>query len=166
MADLPRQGTAADREPARVSTLELFFDLAFVFTITQPTELPGHEALGRGAFALVGDGHAHLVILAGVVAVAAGLVDIVAHPGQSSKQALRCSWAGGTALFLLSEAWLQRTLGLATALPRALAGVALLATQPLGVALSGAAMLTALVVLSGLGLLTEGAARPAAPSPR
>jgi low temperature requirement protein LtrA len=40
-------GPSADG-PDRVSTLELFFDLVFVFTITQLTSTLVHEPLGRG----------------------------------------------------------------------------------------------------------------------
>ena len=35
----PPAGSGQDRAPRRVSTLELFFDLVFVFTITQLTSL-------------------------------------------------------------------------------------------------------------------------------
>ena len=35
--DQPRDGVEADRDEVRVSSIELFFDLVFVFTITQLT---------------------------------------------------------------------------------------------------------------------------------
>jgi len=41
-------GTAGSREEARVSTLELFFDLVFVFTITQLTSVLAHDPDGVG----------------------------------------------------------------------------------------------------------------------
>ncbi|MEA2292825.1 MAG: hypothetical protein QOE86_464 [Solirubrobacteraceae bacterium] len=45
--------------PGRVSTLELFFDLVFVFTITQLTSTLVHEPLGRGL--------AQVVLMLGVI---------------------------------------------------------------------------------------------------
>ena len=44
------QAQPADQAPLRVSTLELFFDLVFVFTITQLTSLIAHDGVtGTGA---------------------------------------------------------------------------------------------------------------------
>jgi hypothetical protein len=69
--------------PQRVSTLELFFDLVFVFTITQLTSsLPGRDAAGRGPdaaglrcavvdFLVLGIGTARYRALAAMLALAA-----------------------------------------------------------------------------------------------
>src|SRR4051794_30077262 len=43
-----RPGPGEPREEARVSTLELFFDLVFVFTITQLTSVLAHHPNGAG----------------------------------------------------------------------------------------------------------------------
>src|SRR6058998_1523430 len=52
---IPRaaSGPAAAREVERVTTLELFFDLVFVFTITQLTAVLYHEPSARSLFQVV-----------------------------------------------------------------------------------------------------------------
>jgi len=66
MIDAPRT------EEARVTTIELFFDLVFVFTLTQLTGAPGRRAVPDGGAA----GRAHLH--GGVLAAAAAALAIVA----------------------------------------------------------------------------------------
>src|SRR3954466_3992362 len=44
---------AAEEDDVNVSTLELFFDLVFVFTITQLTAVLAHEMSVKGAFQVV-----------------------------------------------------------------------------------------------------------------
>jgi low temperature requirement protein LtrA len=45
--DQPRDGVDADRDEVRVSSIELFFDLVFVFTITQLTAVLAHHPNGE-----------------------------------------------------------------------------------------------------------------------
>ena len=45
--DQPRDGVEADRDEVRVSSIELFFDLVFVFTITQLTTVLAHHPNGE-----------------------------------------------------------------------------------------------------------------------
>lgn len=45
--DKPRDGVEADRDEVRVSSIELFFDLVFVFTITQLTTVLAHHPNGE-----------------------------------------------------------------------------------------------------------------------
>jgi low temperature requirement protein LtrA len=45
--DRPRDGVEADRDEVRVSSIELFFDLVFVFTITQLTTVLAHHPNGE-----------------------------------------------------------------------------------------------------------------------
>jgi low temperature requirement protein LtrA len=45
--DQPRDGADADRDEVRVSSIELFFDLVFVFTITQLTAVLAHHPNGE-----------------------------------------------------------------------------------------------------------------------
>src|SRR3954462_15375995 len=48
-----RPGPGEPREEARVSTLELFFDLVYVFTITQLTTVLAHHPSGSGVLRVV-----------------------------------------------------------------------------------------------------------------
>ena len=47
--DQPRDGVEADRDEVRVSSIELFFDLVFVFTITQLTTVLAHHPNGEAS---------------------------------------------------------------------------------------------------------------------
>ena len=44
----PEQAVATDELPLRVSTLEIFFDLVFAFTLTQLTDGTAHRRARRG----------------------------------------------------------------------------------------------------------------------
>ncbi len=128
------------------------------------TALEAMPAGRRGRAALLGYGHCHLALLGGVIAVAAGLTEVVAHPGEALEATPALELAGGAALFLLGDAALRRTLGIGDGRWRALAGVALLVTVPLGLSLSGAAMLVGLVALYALALGVEAQQVPASAS--
>ena len=52
LRSLPSVATAP-QDAVRVTTLELFFDLVFVFTITQLTAVLAHDATLRGALQVV-----------------------------------------------------------------------------------------------------------------
>ena len=49
----PVPSTQRSDDVVRVTTLELFFDLVFVFTVTQLTEVLFEEPNGRGLFQVV-----------------------------------------------------------------------------------------------------------------
>jgi low temperature requirement protein LtrA len=116
----------------------------------------------RPRIALEGFGYCHLALLLGVIAVSAGLKAVVAHPGDELETASALHLAGGAALFLLADGAFQRTLSIGDGRWRTLAGLALLITLPLGLAVSATAMLVALVALYAAALAVETrAVRPA-----
>jgi low temperature requirement protein LtrA len=98
---------AARDYPARVSTLELFFDLVFVFTITQLTTVLVHEPNGRG----VGQAFLILGVVWWMYGGYAWLTNAVAPQGATRRLLL----LGGMAAFLV----------LALAIPHAFAGTGL-----------------------------------------
>jgi low temperature requirement protein LtrA len=110
-------------------------------------------AARRGRAALIGYGHFHLALLGGVIAVAAGIAEVVAHPGHPLEAKPAIYLAAGLALFLWGNAALRRTLRLPGARRRALTGLAVLLLLPLGLELSGFVMLAAVVVLFAIALV-------------
>ncbi len=86
----PPQWPEADL-PLRVSTLELFFDLVFVFTITQLTGLLASDVTFAAA-----DG-CYIPMLLGVVAIAAALKTAVGDPGSTLAAGPGVALAGGVA---------------------------------------------------------------------
>jgi low temperature requirement protein LtrA len=117
--------------------------------------LEAGDRVWRGRAALVGYGPCHLALLGGVIAVAAGLTEVVAEPGHVLRATAAIELAGGVALFLLGDAALRRTLRIGDGIWRALAGVVVLATIPLGLAASGWLMLAALVAVFAVALAIE-----------
>jgi low temperature requirement protein LtrA len=101
----------------------------------------------------------HLPILLGIVATAAGLKNAVGHPFDHLHSPQALSLAGGVALFMLGDALFRRTLAIGTGAVRATAAVAALATIPLGLEVSAAAQIAALVVLLAGALTAERSAR-------
>jgi low temperature requirement protein LtrA len=89
---------------------------------------------------------AHLVMLLGIVCIAAGLERAIGHAFDELSFARAVELAGGTALYLAGHAWFRSVLGLSFKPWRALALVLALATIPLGTATSALAQLAALVV--------------------
>lgn len=113
-------------------------------------------ALAR--LALVGYDLTHMVMIAGVIGVAAGtrlgLADLL---GQSEPAG---AWliAGGAATFLAATAVFRGILGFAAPLPRAVGAAVLLATAPIGIYLGAAQQLGVVAVVVGV---TIAAGRPA-----
>ncbi len=133
-----------------MTTLELFFDLVFVFTITQLT-----SALSR---------HLHLLLLLGIVAIAAGEKHALAEPGHALTFADALALGAGTALYLAGDVGFRRALGLGSSAVRGARAAAALATIPLGTVLSAWVQLAALVALFAGALVVE-ARGPYAPRP-
>ncbi|WP_033212562.1 MULTISPECIES: low temperature requirement protein A [Streptomyces] len=105
----------------------------------------------------------HYALLLGVLLVAVGAKSAVAHPVDRIGLGEAAALAAGTALFLVANTVMRRTLGLVPLLPRAVAALLALATIPLGAHASAFAQLGALVGLLALTFLFEeragGAAR-------
>src|SRR3954464_14699107 len=88
-----RPGPCEPREEARVSTLELFFDLVFVFTITQLTTVLAHHPNGVGVLRVA----LMLVVIWWMYGGYAWLTNVVA-PDRLAYQLLLL---GGMAAFLV-----------------------------------------------------------------
>ncbi|MEU7884524.1 low temperature requirement protein A [Microbispora bryophytorum] len=88
--------------------------------------------------------YAHIPILLGVVATAAGIKKAVGHDHLGLGPAV--ALAGGTAMFLLGDLWFRRVLGVGRTAVRVAAALLAAATVPIGL-WSSAAHLGALVVL-------------------
>jgi low temperature requirement protein LtrA len=113
------------------------------FTAASPEQRPG--------LALSAYFYAHIPMLLGVVAMAAGVKLTLGHPGRPETVGQALALSGGVALFLAGDAWFRRALRIGTPWPRlvtagiALAAVALGATVTIGAQL--AVLLAALVTM-------------------
>jgi low temperature requirement protein LtrA len=115
----------------------------------------------RPLLALNGFGIWHMPILLGIIAVAAGIKKATGHPGDHLHTAQAFQLGGGAALFMLGDLLFRRTLRIGGARWRSVAVVGALVTVPLGLAVSAAAQLAALVVLTAGALCAEARAVPA-----
>ena len=121
----------------------------------------------RGWVAIQAFGYWHLVMLLGIIAMAAGLKDAIGHAFDPLDLAHALMLSGGAALFLAGDLLFRRTLQLGPAALRATAAALALATVPVGLALSALAQLTTLVLVLAAALTLERrAARPSDRQPR
>jgi len=121
----------------------------------------------RGWVAIQAFGYWHLLMLGGIITLAAGLKDVVGHALAPLDLAHALLLSGGAALFLAGDVLFRRTLEIGPGHRRAVAAVLALATVPLGLTISALAQLTALVLfLSGSLLLEARAARSPERQPR
>jgi low temperature requirement protein LtrA len=101
----------------------------------------------RPRLALQAFGYAFYLLLLGVIAIAAALKVLPAHPFDALPDAKAVALGGGAALFLAGEAWFRATLRLGAAAERAVAALLALVTIPLGMEAGAAAQTAALIVL-------------------
>jgi low temperature requirement protein LtrA len=109
---------------------------------------------GRMRAAIFGFFYCHLLMLLGIIAIAAALESAIAHPFDALDFALALSLGGGAALFLAGEVLFSRVLGIARARGRAAAAALALATIPLGT-VSALLQLGVLTVALALCLVAE-----------
>jgi low temperature requirement protein LtrA len=109
----------------------------------------------RGWVAIQSFGYCHLLMLLGIIALAAGLKDAIGHAFDPLDLPHALLLAGGPALFLVGDAFFRRTLRLGPARLRVLAAALCLATIPLGLAVSALVQLAALVLVLAASLLAE-----------
>jgi low temperature requirement protein LtrA len=112
----------------------------------------------RGRWALYGFGYCHLPLLLGVVSIAAGLEEAIAHPFDRLHAEPAWYLAGGAAVYLLGSAALRAVLRTGAPTRRAVVAVLLLATVPIGTA--GAALAQLAAVVAGFSLSFLRTARP------
>jgi low temperature requirement protein LtrA len=99
---------------------------------------------------------AHLLMLLGIVCIAAALERAIGHAFDSLSFALALALGGGTALYLAGHALFRRVLGLSYKPWRAVALALALATIALGPATSALAQLAVLVAALGACIVAEG----------
>ncbi len=109
--------------------------------------------------ALEGFGIAHYGLLLGIVIVSVGIKKAIGHAYDPLTAAQALALGGGVALFLASDVWFRRILGLGRAAHRTIAALLALATIPLATEIAAVAQLAALVVILAVALAGEGAAR-------
>lgn len=126
------------------------------------------ETVRRTRLILGGYFYAHIPLLLGVVAMAAGIKKAIGHPADPLKLGPAVALSAGVALFLLGNLLFRRVLGLPGAPMRLAAAVLVLAAIPIGrwSALAQLAVL-AVVLIAALALERPRAAEPgpARPSP-
>jgi low temperature requirement protein LtrA len=99
--------------------------------------------------------YTHVVMLAGIVLMSAGVKSLVAHPDEPVETASAWNLAAGVALYIVGEVAFRYSFGLgATRLRLAAAGVVLL-TVPIGLEGSGLAQLAAALVVVMALIVTE-----------
>ncbi|HWD48201.1 MAG TPA: low temperature requirement protein A, partial [Actinomycetota bacterium] len=98
----------------------------------------------RGWVAIQAFGYWHLLMLLGVIAMAAGLKDAIGHAFDPLDPAHALLLAGGVATFLAGDLGFRHVLALGPARHRAAAAVLALATIPVGLATTAVLQLTAL----------------------
>ena len=109
----------------------------------------------RARAALTGYSYAHVVMIGGIVLVAAGLGEVVGHH-EGERPGAAAWWLGaGLALYLAGDVWFRRTLGIGRGGVRALAAGLALGCVPLGLWAGGLWQLAALALLLALMLLAE-----------
>ena len=111
----------------------------------------------RGWVAVQAFGYCHLLLLLGIIALAAGLKDAIGHAFAPLDLAHALLLAGGVAAFLAGDVLFRRTLRIGPARHRAIAAALALATVPVGLAASALVQLTALGLVLGGSLAAESA---------
>jgi low temperature requirement protein LtrA len=112
-------------------------------------------AAARPRMALGAYGLPHMAILLGIVAIAAAEKHAIGHASRTLPTAQALYLAGGLAAFLAGDVAFRRALRIGRTRVRAAAGVLALVTVPLGLEVSAAAQLLALVVLLAVALSAE-----------
>jgi low temperature requirement protein LtrA len=163
-ADLP-----VDLALASVTVLGLLLAACLWWAYFGGDDTRAEEALAavpedrRGPVAVLAFAYWHLLMLLGIIAMAAGLKDVVAHAFDPLDLAHALMLAGGTALFLAGDVLFRHTLRIGPGTLRAAAAALALATIPIGLAVSALAQLVVLVAALAGSLAAEQAraGRPA-----
>jgi low temperature requirement protein LtrA len=113
--------------------------------------------LGVNAF-----GYCHLLILLGIIAVAAAVHDATAHAFDELPAARALTLAGGVAVYLVGEVLFRYSLGIGRGGWRLACAAAVLLTIPLGTAIAAEAQIVAVVALLVACFALEARATPPA----
>jgi low temperature requirement protein LtrA len=109
----------------------------------------------RGWVAVQSFGYWHLLMLGGIITLAAGLKDAIGHAHDPLDLAHALLLSGGAALFLAGDVLFRRTLAIGPGGLRTTAAALALATIPLGLTTSALTQLAALVLVVAGPLLFE-----------
>jgi low temperature requirement protein LtrA len=101
----------------------------------------------RARLALFAYSYAHLGMVAGIVAIAAGLHDAIAVLGAPMAASHAWVLAAGVALYLLSDNWFRSLVGIGSSRTRLTAALLALVTAPLGAGVSSAGQIATLVAI-------------------
>ena len=102
-------------------------------------------------------GYWQLVLLLGVIAIAAGLKHATGHAGDTLPFAEALELAGGVAVFMVGSVLFRRSLHIGSAGLRALTALAVLAAIPLGTAVAAVAEVAALAAILSAAFAIEAA---------
>ena len=97
----------------------------------------------------------HLPMLLGIVLLATGMKAVVGHAGDSLHTGQSLALAGGAAMFMAADVLFRRRLDIGPSGLRAVAALLAVATIPLGLGVSAAAQLAALLVVLAAALALE-----------
>jgi low temperature requirement protein LtrA len=154
-------GLPVDLPLVGVAVLGLLLSACLWWAYFGGDDVRAEHALGaasrerRPALALRAFGYWHLLLLLGVIALAAGLKKVVAHPFDALHPEEAVALAGGVTLFLVGDVLFRRSLDIGRGYGRGVGAALALAAIPLGVAASALAQLVALVALVAGTLLAE-----------
>jgi low temperature requirement protein LtrA len=109
----------------------------------------------RGVLAIRAYFFAHIPMLLGIVAAAAGIHEAIAHPAEPLGSAAALALGAGVALFFSGDAAFRRALRLGTVTSRLAMALAALLTIPLGTRTTATVQLAALVVVLAGALAAE-----------
>jgi low temperature requirement protein LtrA len=154
-------GAAGHGPPSAALVVAAVLGLALVATLWW-TYFVGDDDRAEESLAAAEDGprtgmimygyfYAHIPIVIGVIAMAAGLKKVLSHawePLHSVPAAV--ALAGGVALYLLGNAWFRRVMGIGPSRLRLLAAVLTLATIPLGGWIAEVEVIALTAILAGM----------------
>jgi low temperature requirement protein LtrA len=128
------------------------------FADATPAEhaLAAADPAARSLLAIRAYFFAHIPLLLGIVAAAAGIHAAIAHPGDPAHLPAAVALAGGVALFLAGVGDVRRALGVGSATSRFVAAIVVLATIPIATTTNAALHLAAVVAVVTTMLLLDG----------
>jgi low temperature requirement protein LtrA len=116
--------------------------------------LAGAPAAARPRLAIL-FGYVHIFLLFGIVLVATGLKKAIPEPLDSLSNAIAVALAAGTAIFVAADAAMLRLLRITQRPLPAVASLAVLITIPLGIGISAAAQVAAIVAIVTAALIAD-----------
>jgi low temperature requirement protein LtrA len=164
------KGLAVDTGLVLTALLGLALSAGLWWSHFGSNEVAAEEAMAtapverRPRMAVEAFGYWHLLILLGVIAMAAALRKATGQPLDPLPGAEAIALGGGASIFLIGEALFRLTLGMRAAPGRALAAVLALASIPIGSQLAAVAQISVLVVLLVAMLVAEARSPPVAPA--